>query len=244
MQFEGEKFFDIYDIQTGELSLRQTFAVFIKFVTCTVRCDRVVQMKSVEDAELNLLVVLEKGELHKFKVKNEEKINLLFDYKIPPSGIECHDLSYSNNEESLLFYNFNYYVLTYEDGSFCCYDDADFEDEAQVEAIYFKPNPQLKTAVDPLKIQSINEFGILFITDNGAIYFMKKNDGQIRVIPGKFEIASISSGAFLSASSNGIVSCYYLPQVVFSDTHKTLEYLSFEAHYDDLVYLENLGNHD
>ena len=241
LQFEDETYFEIYNVLTGEKLIRESFKTKIKLMACNVRFDRIIEMNLKNDQEFSLVVVLEKSEIHRFKIGNEKSI-LTFVFKLPPAGIECHALSFSSQEDSMCFDDPNYFVLAFEDGGFCCFMDEDYESDESVDAIYFKPNPIIKNKIDLLKIQAVNESGLLFITSNGDVYVMNRSDSMIRMIPGQYQITSTVTSNYLALSSYGSVDCFYLPKTTNNDkSHKALKYLKFDAHYDDLTYLENTG---
>jgi hypothetical protein len=102
VQFRNEKYFEIYDIYTGDLILKQEFRTKIKFILCKTINDYIVDLKEVECTDL--FVVLEKSELHLISLKNLD-LQLSTLLTIPASGIECFDCFLNGNEDEFFTKN-------------------------------------------------------------------------------------------------------------------------------------------
>ena len=239
VQFLNKKYFDIYNIFTGETVVRKTLNSVIKRINCSINNEYIIKLMSIYGAS-ELIVCLEKGEIQKFLFNT----NLELMYKIPPGGIECYDCAFKmvvKNDGDLSCIDARFYIVTFDDGAILSINDKKNEkNEYNWTATYLFP----KTTKPEQYRVSIYGLDLLLISKSGNIYFLHNNkEDKFRMIPGQFQFAQIARSGFLAASSFGNISVFYVKKLadVEENKHKLFSYVKFDAHYDDIVYFEYQG---
>ena len=239
VQFENQSYFEIYDYNTGELLDTKRFDKNVKFILSTIRDDHAFNYTGFEGAYL--MVVLENSSIHKF-IFNESSLNL--QYVIPSSGIEVHSCNIYIPEEILK--SQQVYTLTYEDGGYCViqdktskYTDANFEFKGSMN--YFRPKQKGKC--EPLKLIFFTNYGMTFVNKSGHIYFMFKHEENLRVIPGEFDTAKLTSDNNVVAISKGNLAFFHVSEKIdsASSTFKAVNFLNLETQFDQISYFEFSG---
>ena len=244
-QFENRNYFEIYDLFTGEFVSKQSFDSTVKFLICSLNNTYTIDLSTKTATEIT--IGLDKGELQKFILLNEnpaEKLKFQLLYKIPPRGIDFFDLAFQVKENGgdTSTYNPRNFLATFEDGAICFIGDELSEkkeiSEKKVDIAYITSE---KTG--PLKILSATNHNILLKDKRGNLYILDES-GAFRKISGQFQKAQIIQSGYLAASSFGTIHIFYLKlkSDLINKEHSLLEYAKFDAHFDNVVYLEFQGN--
>ena len=231
VQFKNEKFFEIFDFRTGNIVSRQSFNSSIRFIICTTHDNLATQIYNLYFA--NFLVVLEKGEFKMISLKGTEG-NISILYSIPPSGIECVDCCFEDNERTCL--NSKKVLATFLNGGICFLENY----EKSEEIVCVLPKSENKTETNPLKIQTFIRTGALFIDKNGNLVLMMPEDfkmKRIRMIPGNFHVAYMTNDGTIAAASLSTIYCYYIKTATDNAMYSVYLYTKFVAHVDDIIQL-------
>lgn len=251
IQYENQKYFDVYNLFTGKLITSEKFDKKIDLIECSIRNDAIIYFDEYKPDQ-NLLVAFEKGEILKLNISDDNIEGVLYklfkiNYKIPESGIDVHSMGFFIKKDK--FSNKNKYVVTFCDGGFCLIDDFDFENcneliKSHLLVKYARPIPKEKNGdeIELLKLLCFTEESILFKTKKGLYMWKDFDETVLRFIPGNYNLAKYEKGTMIVAASKGTVFIFQLGNLVNGKKeHQVYENLQFDAHYDDINFLEYSG---
>lgn len=98
--------------------------------------------------------------------------------------------------------------------------------------------------IEPLKIAMLTKKEIVLKSKRGDLYLLDMPSNKFRFIPGPFQFAKILNSSHLAVSNFGTVYVFYLKKMadVVKNEHSLLTYTKFDAHYENLSYLEFQGS--
>lgn len=242
VQFEDNNYFEICNMNTGELIKKCEFNSKVKLIKSTINMSLMDDFKLTKT--IHLLVCLERGEIHKFSVNQSDDSNIVkFIYKIEPSGYECVSSNFMKIVDNLQFYT---YAVTFENGSICVFEE-DKSNSLLKNVKYIKAINAENYGGGSFKsfrytITDFFENGLLLLAENRNLYLWLIKENKLRLIPGNYDNGRYDGKSLVIGSAKGLLYFIQVSLNMFDqNTYKAYKKLEVEAHHDEITYLEYSG---
>ena len=242
VSFQDKKYFDVYNLTTGELVLREHFDKTIQFLAVNTHHELINITTYLANVPVFIAVVFESTEMKIFEVKgkkeatniDESNFTIKLTYNVPAAGFDCYSIKF---DQLIKLYEFENLVLTLNDGSivrisFTFFDLATVEDFSMTKNITFiKPlvKKELKFRIG----HNLNEkFG--FIGSNNYGYLLENE--TLFEIPGTFDKITILDEKSLLLFDNGTIKKYYFMANLKEKNYKMAQLMQIDAHCDKINF--------
>ena len=252
VSFEETKYFEVYNMHSGEMILNQSFEFEIKFIRTGLKLDQIFTPEHFSGA-LSLIIVLENSELHFYRIENKidkkdrkgNEVKIECVNRLKSTGIECISCEYLNDKighDSAFCLSFKdvSFILTSTDVDKICNDN----NEGKITGLYsFKPNSRdFKQNKSKYQLKLLHSFekNILFLSENGFIYALTENkiskdlDDFIR-IGGVYTNGYFYKDQSIVAISKGVLDFYQIANV--NGQYMGVLIASVDVHFMDITYL-------
>jgi hypothetical protein len=232
--FENTKYFEIYNVYTGEMVLNRTFDMPIKFLETSLN-DELATKNYISNVNLN--VVLKNSEINIFSVigelttsdkkMNNIKIDLIINFK--SMGIDCVACAHLIQKDYQKRYN--KFLLSFKDGSMV---NLEILESSNVLVKCIKPNLNEKQ----ISMRLIDFAGcFLFLGENQYIYLLEYfSSNNFVKVGGTYNNGRFFQSEMICCVNMGLLDIYRLSNSN-EKSIKSVLVMQIDAHFMDITSL-------
>ena len=238
--FDEQKYFEIYDFNTGQIVFVKNFDIRIKFIETekVFHESNVITVASNFEPLIMAIVVLDDSSIEILILDTKEGVSIKQTKSMAPSGIECVDIqSIFNGHE-----NNSVILFSFKDGSVLIVD------KNTTDGSFLKPlNKSINSnkSQDTLKYLNNYREAYLFLDDDKIVYMMsyKSREFILIKIGGTYNMAKFIANANIACVNKEIIDIYSVSFKEEKKIYKAIKTVSIDAHYMDITSLYYKGNY-
>ena len=245
--FDQEKYFEVYDFNTGKLDFVQNFDFKIKYIETSLKKNEVILPDTFDSSNSFFIVVLDNSEIHSYTVTLEEELKIKISTFIKSPGCDCIGMKFKGfGYIDTLYVAFLF--LSFQDGSvmvFPHYDYAENSKAKKLPLIFMKPNVK-EFKNKKLYFLDAEFKKVIFLAEDNLIYLMDENNTESELI----KIGGVHNDGFIykedliAGVNKGALSFYKISIQDQNKNYKGILMVHIDAHFMEIttMHIYKKGN--